>query len=182
MKNILLLSILVVALISCKSETEVAEPTTPSVAKKTITTNKSTASDGSKLNWLTIDDLDKIDPKEGKKILVDVYTDWCGWCKVMDKNTFSNPEVIAHLEENFHVIKFNAEQKESITFNGNTYNFKASGRRGYNELAAEMLDGRLSYPSIVYFDEAKQKLISIPGYKKPDQLLSDIQRVNQFEN
>lgn len=132
------------------------------------------------LNWLSIHDLDKLDTR-GKDILVDVYTDWCGYCKVMDRNTFTDPQVIKHLSEHYHVIKFNAEQKAPIYLNGHKYEWKPGGRRGYNQLAREMLDGRMSYPTMVYFDSDKQKIIAIPGYKKTDQLLSDIERVRQLE-
>jgi len=56
------------------------------------------------MDWMTIEQAEKKGNKEGKKYLVDVYTDWCGWCKVMDKKTFSDPETVKYLEENFHVI------------------------------------------------------------------------------
>ena len=77
----------------------------------------STLVDG-ELNWLTIEEAQKIKNNEGKLYMVDVYTDWCGWCKVMDKKTFTDDGIKKYLDENFYVIKFNAEQKEPITFNG----------------------------------------------------------------
>ena len=74
-----------------------------------------------------------------KKLFIDVYTDWCGWCKKMDKDTFQNAEVAAYMSENFYMVKLDAEQKEPIEFKGKTYNFVATGRRGYHELAAALL-------------------------------------------
>lgn len=136
--------------------------------------------DPDSLEWMTIDKLDKLDMEGKKGVLVDVYTDWCGYCKIMDKHTFTDPEVITYLAKNYHLIKFNAERKEPIQFEGKTYEWKAGGRKGYNTLARDMLEGQMSYPSIVYYNEEKIKIIAVPGYKKPDQLLSDIERVQKL--
>lgn len=126
------------------------------------------------LEWLTFEQAANMSNKGSKKYLVDVYTDWCGWCKVMDKQTFTNPEVQAYLNENFHVIKFNAEQKEAIDFRGKKYEWLPAGRRGVNMLAMELLGSRLSYPTLVYLDENMNKIKSSPGFKKPDQLLLEL--------
>lgn len=106
-----------------------------------------------------------------KKIFIDVYTDWCGWCKRMDKDTFQNPEVAAYMNENFLMVKLDGEQKEPIEYNGKTYKFVPSGRKGYHELAAALLQGRLSYPTVVFLDEELNMLSPVPGYQKPDAFL-----------
>ena len=106
-----------------------------------------------------------------KKIFVDVYTDWCGWCKKMDKDTFRNPEVAAYMSENFYMVKLDAEQKDPIEFRGNTYSFVASGRRGYHQLAAALLQGQMSYPTVVFLDESLNMLSPVPGYQKPENFL-----------
>ena len=127
------------------------------------------------LNWLAMTDLEAIPADQRKKVLVDVYTDWCGWCKKMDKMTFEDEAVKKYLNENFHVVKFNAEQKEPLNFKGKTYKFVAQGRRGANELAAEILNGRLGYPTMVYLDEDLNVIKASPGFKKPDQLIADLE-------
>lgn len=106
-----------------------------------------------------------------KKVFIDVYTDWCGWCKRMDADTFQNPEVAAYMNANFYMVKLDGEQKEPIEFNGKTYNFIPQGRRGYHELAAALLQGRLSYPTVVFLDENLKMLSPVPGYQKPDAFL-----------
>jgi thioredoxin-related protein len=106
-----------------------------------------------------------------KKLFIDVYTDWCGWCKKMDKDTFQNAEVAAYMSENFYMVKLDAEQKEPIEFKGKTYNFVATGRRGYHELAAALLQGRMSYPTVIFLDEEIKMLSPVPGYQKPDAFL-----------
>lgn len=126
------------------------------------------------LSWYKIEDLEKLDIGE-KRVMIDMYTDWCGWCKVMDKKTFTDPEVVAYLKENFVLVKFNAEQKEPITYQGETYDYTPMGRKGANKLAIKMLSGRLAYPSFVYLNSKLEKIKSVAGYKKPHELLRELQ-------
>ena len=65
--------------------------------------------EGSGVKWLTFEEAVEKSKTEKRKIFIDVYTDWCGWCKVMDKNTFNDPEVAKLLNEKFYPVKFNAE-------------------------------------------------------------------------
>lgn len=125
--------------------------------------------DKAQVNWLTFEEAVEANKKEPKKIFIDVYTDWCGWCKVMDKNTFNHPEIAAYLNENFYPVKLNAEQKEDIIFNGHTFKFVPTGGKGYHELAASLLNGKLSYPTVVFLDEEFSIIQPLPGYHKPEQ-------------
>ena len=77
----------------------------------------------SKINWIELNDNTEIN-NNGKKMIIDLYTDWCGWCKVMDRNTFTDSNVISHINENFVAIKFDAEYENSVTFNNNSYKEK----------------------------------------------------------
>ena len=126
------------------------------------------------VKWYTLEEAEAANKKNPKKMLIDVYTDWCGWCKVMDKQTFTDPEIIKYVNTNFYPVKFNAEIKETIKFNGKEYNWVSGGRRGYNQLALELLKGRLSYPSLVYLDENKNHIRVAPGFKKPEQLMPEL--------
>jgi len=126
------------------------------------------------LSWYSIEDLDKMKNLDGKKVMVDMYTSWCGWCKVMDKKTFTDKAVIDYLNEHFVLVKFNAEQREPVTFKGETYEWVKTGRKGVNKLAMKMMSGRLGYPTMVYLDSDKEVIKSSPGYKTPDQLLKEL--------
>lgn len=119
------------------------------------------------VKWLSIEEAVKKNAENPKKIVVDVYTDWCGWCKVMDKNTFKHPVIAKYLNENFYAVKLNAEQKEDIILNGTTYKFVEQGRRGYHELAAKLLNGNMGYPSVVFLDEQVRVIQPLSGYIKP---------------
>ncbi|MGB3617405.1 MAG: DUF255 domain-containing protein [Catalinimonas sp.] len=126
---------------------------------------------GEAINWVTFEEAIELNKKEPKKIFLDVYTDWCGWCKQMDKTTFSDSDVARYVNQNYYAVKFDAEGKDPITFKGRTFGFVASGRRGYHELAATLMNGRMSYPTTVYLDEEMNLLQAVPGYAKADEFL-----------
>jgi thioredoxin-related protein len=96
--------------------------------------------------------------------MIDVYTDWCGWCKKMDAETFNHPVIAEYLNKNYYPVKLNAESKADIVFNGTTYKYVAQGARGYHELAAGLLNGRMSFPSVAYMNEKMELLGAVPGY------------------
>lgn len=123
------------------------------------------------VSWMSFESALVARENSPKKVFIDVYTDWCGWCKKMDATTFSDPRVAQVLEKNFYSVKFNAEQKEPITFGDYTFKYIPNGRRGYNELAAALLDNRLSYPSVVFMNEKFERIQILPGYRNADEFL-----------
>lgn len=114
------------------------------------------------INWMSIEEAYAAAQKNPKKVIIDVYTDWCGWCKVMDKKTFKNPEVVKYVNDNYYAVKLDAESREDITLGTTTYKYNAQNRA--NDIAVALLQGKLSYPSIVYLDEEFNMIQPIPGY------------------
>lgn len=124
------------------------------------------------VKWYTIQEAERLNKIHPKKIMIDVYTDWCGWCKKMDKATFSHPVISKILNEYYYAVKFDAESTDSVIFNGQKYineNNNGNGGRSTHQLAITLLKGQLSYPSIVYFTEKLEFLGPVPGYKTPEQ-------------
>jgi thioredoxin-related protein len=119
-----------------------------------------------KVNWITIEEALEKSKTEKRKIFIDVYTDWCGWCKQMDASTFTDPTVVKYLNEKYYAVKFNAEQEKDIQYKEKTYKFKKNGDRGFHELAALWLNNRLSYPTVVVLDEDQNLIQPIPGYQE----------------
>jgi thioredoxin-related protein len=129
--------------------------------------------------WLDIKEAESIKNNDKKYYFVDVYTEWCGWCKVMDRETFSQKEVIDFMNKNFHNIKFDAEQRETTVFNGKTYMWVNSGRNGINMLAMDLLNTELSYPSYVILDENKKPVEVLKGYLEVTPFLSSLKKYDK---
>jgi thioredoxin-related protein len=116
------------------------------------------------VKWYTIDQAMELQKKEPRKIMIDVYTDWCGWCKKMDSETFNNPVIAEYLNANFYPVKFNAESKAPVTFGGKTFVNENQGSRSSHQFAIALLQGQMSYPSIAYLGEKLEPLGAVPGY------------------
>jgi thioredoxin-related protein len=131
------------------------------------------------INWMTVAQVQEAMKKEPKKIMMDVYTNWCGPCKMMMKNTFTDPTVIAYINKNYYAVKFNAEGNQEVNFKGNTYSnpnynpAKTNSRNGTHEftMAVAPVNGRVAYPTIVYMDEDFNILSPVQGYLQPAQIM-----------
>ncbi len=113
------------------------------------------------IEWLTFEEAVERSKKEPRPIFVDVYTPWCGWCKRMDKTTFENPKVAKYMRKNYYCIKFNAEGKQEVVLPHKTYTNPSKN----HELAKELLDNKMSYPTVVYMNKSFTKLQALPGYR-----------------
>lgn len=131
------------------------------------------------INWITWDDVEAKMAKEPRKVLVDVYTDWCGPCRMMNNTTFKDPGVVKYINENYYAIKFNAEGPQEITFRGTTYRnadydpARATSRNATHDLtrAIAPVNGRIAYPTIVYLDEDFGILSPVQGFYRPEQIM-----------
>ena len=121
-----------------------------------------------KVNWLTMEEAQERFSEEPRLIFVDVYTSWCGWCRRMTSETYAHPQIARLLNDNFYPVKLNAEQEEPIVFKGVTYENENIGqRRATHNFAIALLQGRMSYPSVVFFDDNLQLITAIPGFRPP---------------
>lgn len=124
-----------------------------------------TAQAQEQIQWMKFEEAIAANAKNPKMILVDVYTDWCGWCKKMDKDTFTDPRVIAHFQKNFYAVKLNAEDtNRKFPFMGKTFTEA--------EMAASMRVN--SYPNFVVIEPGLQNIAQLPGYREPEAFLAGI--------
>jgi len=114
------------------------------------------------LTWMKISDLPVAMQNQRKPVLIDLYTDWCGWCKVMDRKTYANKKLIGYLQQKFYPVKLNAETKEKIVYGGKNYQFNPSYRT--HDFAIYLTQGKLSYPSTVIIPPNGAEAQVIPGY------------------
>jgi thioredoxin-related protein len=123
-----------------------------------------------KIEWLTWEQAVAKMEKEPRLIMVDVYTDWCGWCKRMDATTMQDQRIIQQINQNYYAVKMDGEYRKDIVFRDRTYKFVAQGHRGYHELPAELMSGKMSYPTLVFLDQEYAIIQPLPGYQEATQL------------
>ena len=124
-----------------------------------------------RIKWMDFEDAIAACEKTPKKIFVDVYTDWCGWCVKMDQTTFQDSAVVSYINEKFYAVKFNAERNDTVRFQGRDFVYvkRPGSSKGVHQLAAAMLQNKMSYPSYVIFNEEQQLVQVIPGYHKAEE-------------
>ncbi|MHC1775657.1 MAG: thioredoxin family protein [Lentimicrobium sp.] len=124
------------------------------------------------IKWMTFEEAVKLNSKKPKMIFVDIYTDWCGWCKKMDSETFSNPEVVAYMNKKYYAVKLNAEQKGPINFKEQVFvNASPEKPKSTHGLALALLKNEKLYPSYVILDKSSDWTYKLKGYKTPDELI-----------
>lgn len=127
----------------------------------------SVAAQDAKIKWMTFEEAIEANRKQPKKIFIDVFTDWCGWCKRMDQTTFDNPVVAHYMNEHFYAVKFDAERADTIHFVGHEFvgTTQPNGRKGTHQLAYALLNGKMSYPSYVIMNEQNKIIQVVSGYQ-----------------
>ncbi len=123
------------------------------------------------VHWYTFSEAVALQKKSPRLIMVDVYTSWCGPCKMMSAQTFGNEIIAKYLNEHFYPVKFNAETRDSVAFNGVVFKNKnpEGTQRPVHDFAISILDGKLSYPSIVFVDEDIKRVQTIVGFYRAPQ-------------
>ncbi len=122
------------------------------------------------IKWMPLDSALAKQKKTPRKIFVDIYTDWCGWCKHMAKTTFSNPQIAEYINKNFYPVRFNGETTDTMVYLGDTLVNKNIGRRGAHQLTMLLTNKRPSYPTISYLDERGRLISPVPGYKSVNEI------------
>jgi len=116
------------------------------------------------VKWYTIEEAEKLIRDNPRPIFIDTYTDWCGWCKKLDSDVFSDPVIANILNEKYYAVKFDAESRKSVVFQGKTY--KNDGTIGRtHQLAYALLKGKMSYPTVVFLNNKAEVITPLPGFR-----------------
>lgn len=119
------------------------------------------------VTWMSIEEAAGKLEKEKRPVLIDLYTTWCGWCKQMDKKTYSNKQVASYLQEKFYPVKVDAESHATIKWGGRSYQFNPNYRA--NEFALYLAHGQLEFPTTIIIPPGGEPQ-AIPGYMEPKEL------------
>lgn len=103
------------------------------------------------VNWLTVQQVENLMRKETRPVIVDVYTGWCAYCKLMDATTWKNDSVRQYIAQHFYAIKLDAESKAPISWQGTEYLYKEKYK--VHDWAIKLLRGSIVYPSLVIIPE-----------------------------
>ncbi len=177
MKQTIIIASLLALLLACKDkkstvqETKIQEVTTPPVAmndqgKKPFEYSK-------EVMWYTLDEALEMQGAVPKPIMMDVYTQWCGPCKMLTKNTFGDERVALYLNQHYYCVKFDAESPEPINYGGNNYtnpDYKPNtpGRNGVHQFTKHL--NVSGYPTLFFFDKNAKEIGPVVGYKTPAQI------------
>ena len=135
-----------------------------------LTTTLTSAGDkAAELKWRKFDEGFAEAKKTNKKIMLDVYTDWCGWCKRLDKDVYANEKIMAYLNAKYVSIKLNAESKSMVTYKDTAY----------SEIQMARLLGVTGYPAIVFFESSSDPITMLGGYVAPEKFLPIIQYIGE---
>lgn len=147
-------------------------PNSPEPATQEVKTDK--------IDWMTWDEAVAAHQQDPKMVFIDIYTDWCGWCKVMDQRTFTDPKIIEYINRHYYPVKFNAEKEPTINFQGREFKVVDAGRRGIHLLAYALLEGQMSYPAYVFLNENFERVHTARGFQPAEQFINELDKATAY--
>jgi len=138
-----------------------------------VTSFHVSAQTSEKVKWYTMDEALKLNATAPRKILIDIYTDWCSWCKKMDAETFNHPAIAKYINKNFYPVKFDAESSAPVKFGEHTFvnqGRNSGSRKSTHQFVSSL--GVNGYPSVAYFNNKLELIGVLPGYYTPQKIES----------
>lgn len=121
------------------------------------------------IRWMkNIDDAIDFARAQDKKIIIDIYTDWCSWCRLMQKKTYQNPKIAQYMNQKYCAVRLNAWHKKEIWFRG--YRYKYVPEFNIHQLAYQLLEGNLKYPTAIIMTKDLEILTPVRGFAEPNEM------------
>lgn len=121
-----------------------------------------------KIQWISIEDAAIKAKTDPRPIIIDLYANWCYWCKVMDKKTYNNSKVVAYINEHFYPVKLDAETKKTVQWRNKSFDFNE--RVNVNDFSLFVTNGDLSFPTTVIYPSTMEAPATVPGFMTPDEI------------
>jgi thioredoxin-related protein len=121
------------------------------------------------IEWISFEQAVAKSKANPKKIFIDVYTNWCGWCRRMDASTFSDSLIVEYMNKNYYAVKLDAETKDTIHFQDTIFVYRPEYKA--NELAVSLLSQKMSYPTSIFLDDNFAMLSTVSGFQATQQML-----------
>lgn len=118
------------------------------------------------IKWLSIEEAQALAKENPRSVFIDFTAAWCSWCKVMDKNTFSDPDIVAYINQNFYAVKVDFDSKDKFEYLGEKYNGK--------ELAKKY--GITGLPTILFTSADFNKVKPVVGYQNANQFMNKLKK------
>lgn len=137
------------------------------------------------LKELSVNELETLQKHNPRNTVLFIHTSWCQYCKAMMKTTFRNKEVMSLLDEHFHFIPFNAEERKDVVFKGKTYRFQPSGRNtGVHELAQSFMEDKTpaSYPNLFILNPNHEIITESNGFISSTEMLKILTEVIELND
>lgn len=120
------------------------------------------------VQYYSIEQVQQAAKTQKKKVLIQIYTKWSEGFRQLERTSLTQPIIVRYLNDNFLTVKFDAETRTDVNFRNKTYHYVSQSGVSFNELASELLEGQLAYPTFVFLDE-NMNLIQTIQYRSPEQ-------------
>jgi thioredoxin-related protein len=120
------------------------------------------------VNWQPIQQAETLASKQHRKILIEIYAPWSEGFKELERSVMTQQAIAKYLNDTYVSVKFDAETREDVSFQGRNYKFVSQSGVSFNELASELLRGQMVYPTFVFLEE-DGSLIQTIQYRSPEQ-------------
>lgn len=121
-----------------------------------------------KIQWISIEDAAVKAKADPRPIIIDLYANWCYWCKVMDKKTYNNSKVVTYINDHFYPVKLDAETKETVQWRNKNFDFNENIK--VNDFSLFVTNGDLSFPTTVIYPSTLEAPATVPGFMSPDEI------------
>ncbi|MCB0791381.1 MAG: DUF255 domain-containing protein [Flavobacteriales bacterium] len=129
------------------------------------------------IHWMSVGEMQEAVKKAPRPVVMDVYTKWCGPCRMLATRTFTDPRLAAYVNKHFYAVKFDAESPDAVTFKEQKfenpgYDPNAGIRNSTHQFtyAIANVNGRIAYPTVVYLNEDLEVIAPVQGYLTPAQI------------